>query len=54
MVSRSTDCMTVKMVSTNISTIKMVVTASTNPGQIIELSRRLPSAMISPALLCHG
>ena len=36
MVSRSTDCMTVKIVSTNISTISRVVTASTKPGQIID------------------
>jgi hypothetical protein len=33
------------MVSTNISTIRSVVTASTNPGQINELSLRCDRAM---------
>ena len=44
-VSRSTDCMTVKIVSTNISTISKTVTASTKPGHIMALSRFGRSAM---------
>ncbi len=35
----------VKMVRTNISTISSVVTASTKPGQMIELSRLRAPAM---------
>lgn len=46
--------MTVKMVRTNIITIKSVVTASTKPGQIIEESRRRDSPMLAcPAQLAH-
>ena len=37
--------MMVKMVSTNIRTIKSVVTASTKPGQISELSLRCRRAI---------